>query len=119
MFDFSALKAQTRQIVHDTLAVQAFYRVGAGAEIETRARWHNKIVMVADLNDGAGYAQSIQGPEKVVMAPVDIDGVAFTPVRGATLRFPGYGNETLRLDSKEPKDGPLTQTWVCIRLGAS
>lgn len=116
-FDFASLKAKTRTIVHDRLGVQAFYTATEDdSEIEIRARWHSKIDRFGDLYDGAGYAEVVEGIDRVVLWPTDVQGNQVEFVKLGKIRFPGYDDLTVELAVREPKDGPITIIWQVRKL---
>ena len=112
-FDFADLKAKTRRVVHDTLGVSAFYQDDSmSAPKEIRARWHNKVNQFGDLMD-QGYAEVVQGVDRVVVFPADYPTINF--VRGGMVTFPKY-NRTFRLELLEPSDGPEQAVWQAVNL---
>lgn len=112
-FDFAALKAKTRRVVHDTLAVDAFYQDDSmGAARPIKARWHNKLDRFGDLMD-QGYAEVVEGVDRVVLFPCDYPTLNF--VRGGVVTFPAYGR-SFRLEVREPKDGAHHAVWQVVSV---
>lgn len=112
-FDFASVKAQARRVLHDTLAVQAFYQDNSmiGPE-EIRARWHNKQVLpMGDLNN-EGYADVLEGVDRIVLFPGDTPGITFR--KNGTVTFPDYGL-AFTLDTLEPRSGALQAVWKVTR----
>lgn len=121
-FDFAAAKRSARAVVHETMAVQAFYVDDSlSAEIEIKARYHAKVSKpFGDLYDGAGYSETIDGVDRIVFQTptVDIDGVAFTPVRLGVVRFPtliDVAGLTFSLENRDPATGPGEEVWTLTR----
>lgn len=112
-FDFAALKAKTRRVVHDTLGVEAFYQDDSmSAPRPIRARWHNKVDRFGDLMD-QGYAEVVQGVDRIVLFPRDYPTINF--VRGGVVTFPAY-QRSFRLEVLEPKDGPDQAVWQAVNV---
>lgn len=112
-FDFAALKATTRRVVHDTLGVPAFYQDNSmSAPQPIRARWYNKDAQLGDLMD-QGYAEVVQGVDRVVVFPCDYPTLNF--IRGGVVTFPGY-QRAFRLDVLEDADGPLKAIWQSVSV---
>jgi len=109
-FDFAAVKSRARRTVNATFGVQAFYTDDSvDAPIETRARLHNRISRpYGDLTDGSGYAEIIEGIDRIVLIPEDINGFPFTPKRGGVMTFPStHPSEEFVLEVQEPDK----QSW--------
>jgi hypothetical protein len=117
MFDFASAKALVRQVVQSTFGVQAFYSDDSvDAPIEIRARWHNQLSRpFGDLENG-GYAEVIEGIDRIVLIPNDVDGYPVTLQRGGIVTFPTMlpGVEFI-LDIREPASGPLEEAWTVTR----
>lgn len=121
-FDFAAAKRSARALVHSTLAVQAFYLDDSmSVEVECRVRAHLKVSKpIGDLYDGSGYANILDGADRVVFQTptVDVLGVAFTPVKNGVIRFPTLVDvldQTFTLDVREPTSGPGEEIWRISR----
>lgn len=112
-FDFASVKAQARRVLHDTLAVQAFYQDHSmSAPEEIRARWLNKSNVLTGDIDNQGYAEVLEAVDRIVLFPDDTPSIQFKT--GGTVQFPGYGLSFV-LDTREPKNGPLSQVWKASR----
>jgi len=117
-FDFAALKARTRRVVHDTLAVAALYdHVGLVVPVELRVRWHNKIARFGDI-ENVGYAEIIEGINRVIFDRDELNEKGVVLERGGrvTLTPPQYHGAVLVLDTMEPDTGPIDQTWLVGRI---
>lgn len=102
-FNFADLKVETRRAVHDTLGVPAFYQDDTmSAPRAITARWFNKSAKYGDLVE-AGYAEVVEGVDRVVFFPCDYPTIRF--VRNGVITFPDY-KMSFRLDTLEPPDGP-------------
>ncbi len=117
-FDFASAKALVRRAVQDTLGVQAFYSdASVDAPVEIKARWHNRVSRpMGDLNDG-GYAEIIEGIDRIVLIPVAVkNGKRLAMERGGVITLPTVlsGVEFI-LEHKEPDTGPLEEAWVVTR----
>lgn len=113
-FDFAALKARTRQIVHDTLAVEGEYthptKVGA---VTLRVRWHNKLVRTGELLD-TGYAEVLEGVDRVIFNRPELHEKSVVLTRGGQVRLtdPRFNGAVLVLDSQQPIVGPVEEIWM-------
>lgn len=108
-FDWHSVKASVRRTVHDTFAVQAFFKANAlSTPVEIRARLHDKIVVMGDPQN-EGYATTIEGVHRIVLFPGDSDP-PLVPVRGSTVNFPGIA-KTFVLDTESDTQDSLTQVW--------
>jgi hypothetical protein len=113
-FDFASAKRNARRVVNTTLGVRAFYMdASMSAPVETRARLHSKINRFGDeVNDG--NAEYIEGTDRIIWIPEDLNGDAIVARPLGTLTFPDYDQEVV-LRVLEATDGPLTQTWLVTR----
>lgn len=116
-FDFAAAKSLVRRTVHATFGVQAFYQDAlVNVPVEIRARWHNRMSRpFGDLNDG-GYAEVIEGIDRIVLIPVSVKGDAVVLHREGVITLPTIlpGVEFI-LEHKEPETGPLEEAWAVTR----
>ncbi len=125
-FDFAQAKTNARRAIHSALAVQATYVDDSIAvPVEIKARWHNKISRpFGDLENG-GYAEIIEGIDRIIFnletvdgvdTVVDVDGFPVTLLRNGTVTFPELlpGVE-FNLDHKEPATGPVEEAWAVTR----
>lgn len=116
-FDFAAVKARARRVVHDTMAVDAEYLDDSLAAPEPlRIRWHNKIVQGGDLED-AGYSMMIEGVDRVIFDQAELLLKAVEIQRGGKLRLlaPQYNGAILIMGEREPEFGPVEQIWFVGR----
>ncbi len=121
-FDFSKAKLLVRQTVHETLAVQAFYRDSSmNAYVPVKARWHNKIDRMGDL-DNQSYAELIQGIDRVIFSAEEARTLGVK--RGGEIMFSGYspsndsgegGDLRFTLQVREPAGGPFEEVWEVSR----
>jgi hypothetical protein len=113
-FDFAALKSATRRVVHDTLGVTALYQDDAmSAPVAIKARYlKQKVDRYGDLVE-QGYAEVVEGIDRVVLFPCDYQTLNFA--RGGLLTFPDY-KLTFRLELMEPADGPLQSVWQVVKV---
>jgi hypothetical protein len=112
-FDFAHAKASARRTVNTVFGVQAFYTdASISTPIETRARWHSRIAKpYGDLYDGAGYSEVVEGIDRIVLIPEDINGFPFSPVRNGQFTFPSIPGLTFTLEYRDPTMGPPAQAW--------
>lgn len=111
-FNFAALKAETRRVVHDILGVDATYQDNTmNAPVSIKARLKAKNDLIGDLGD-QGYAQVLEAVDRIVLIPSDYPTVTFR--QGGEVVFTDYGI-TVILEAMEPKTGPLTDTWRVSR----
>lgn len=107
-FNFAALKAETRRVVHDILGVDATYKDSSmSAPVAIKARLKSKIDNVGNLGD-MGYAEVVEGVDRIVLIPSDFPEITFR--QGGTITFTDY-NISVTLDVLEPSTGPLTALW--------
>lgn len=117
-FDFADAKVLVRRTVQKTFGVTAFYRApdSVDAPIEMRARWHNQISKpYGGLQDGDGYAQIIEGIDRIVCIPEDVFGAQVTLARNGEFTFPSIPDTTFVLELREPATGPLEELWSVTR----
>lgn len=108
-FDFAALKAETRQVVHDTLAVSASYLDSTMAEpVDLTVRFHTKINRFGDMLD-QGWAEVIEGVNRLIFNVPELTEQGVTLRRGGKVTFtaPGYESIVLVLHAQEPDTGPV------------
>ena len=113
MFDFAAVKARVRQTVHDTFGILALYVDDqSGVQEELRVRFHTKINRFGDLQD-AGWAEVVEGVNRLILNKTELDLKEITPVRGARLVFIPASFEGLELilQVQEPSTGPVDVVW--------
>lgn len=126
-FDFASAKLDARRTVHATFGVQGFYSDDSISDIEVRARWHDKTNRpIGDLENG-GYAQIVEGIDRIVFlcetteddeaATVrDVDGNSITLQRGGRMTFPKMlPTVEFELDYAIPADGPIEEIWSVTR----
>lgn len=111
-FDWQAVKARTRRIVHTTFGGDATYFDSMQDSVELKVRWHNKIEIAGDL-ENSGYGQTIEGIERVIF---DRDELV---AKGVTLRNNGIvkmaDGTVLTLAAQEPMVGPIEIIWQVAR----
>lgn len=112
-FDFAAAKALARRTVQETFGVQAFYSdATVNVPVEFRARWHNRSNRpVGDL-DAGGYAEIVEGIDRIVFI---LEDCPFTPTRTGVVTFPSIPGQEFILEYKEPASGPLEESWTVTR----
>lgn len=112
-FDFAKAKSMMRRAVHTTLSVSAFYTdLNTETPVELSVRWHNKIELQGDMSS-AGYAEVIEGIERIILSKSELEAKNITPRRGGevTILTPGWGEPVITLDSREPQFGPDEEIW--------
>lgn len=116
-FDFASAKLAARRTVHETFGVQAFYTDASMiAPVETRARWHSRISKpYGDLYAGAGFSETIEGIDRIVLIPDALDGTPITLVRGGRFTFTNIPGATFVLDHRDPTLGPPTEAWTVTK----
>lgn len=116
-FDFASAKALVRRTVQETFGVPAFYSdATVNVPVEIRARWHNRVNRpVGDL-DAGGYAEIVEGIDRIVLIPTDCKtGQSVTLNRLGVVSFPSIPGEEFILEHKEPASGPLEEAWAVSR----
>lgn len=115
---FAAAKALARRTVHDTMSVAATYIDQAlPMAVSLRVRWHNKIVQGGDL-ENQGYAQVITSYDRVIFDRDELAVFGTIIQRGGkvTITEPGYDNQLLLIDERDPLAGPLTEAWIVSKV---
>lgn len=111
-FDWQTVKARTRRVVHNTFGGDAKYMDFMQPEIALTVRWHNKIQVGGDL-EGAGYAETIEGIERIIFDREEL------LAKGVTLRNNGTvimaDGTVLTLGTQEPIVGPIEVIWQVAR----
>lgn len=116
-FDFAALKAKTRQIVHDTMAIAATYHDPSLSQPQAlRIRWHNKMGLHGDLGTD-GYATLIDSVNRVIFDRDDLIANGLVIERGGvlTVTTSGYNNARLIIDSRDELSGPTEEIWLVAK----
>lgn len=113
-FDFAAIKAQARQLVHDTFAVSALFQYDSSSvPIEVTARFHNRLVKQG-LVENAG-AEVYENIDQVIFNVDVLSQIGLIPSRGNLVTFPAYQDLTVVLDYKMPNTGPVEEVWTVTR----
>ena len=116
--NFAAIKAKARRDVHASLSVSARYESYSQEAIVEglSVRWHNKMQLVGD-NDSGGYAQIIDGIERIVFMQDELQAKGVTLEGGDVIIITaeGYGNVGLVLQTQEPIVGPVEVIWQVSR----
>lgn len=113
----AAIKAKARKAVHAAFSYSATYQDGTlDAAVGVQVRWHNRLVMLGDY-DSSGYANIIDGIERIIFDRDELGSLGLTPRRGGKVVIieEGMNSTTLTLDSKEKNVGPLEEKWVVVR----
>lgn len=112
---FSALKAQARQAVHNYFAVVASYTDAFTPPTVVGVRWHNKLIRPMPNMEGTGYAEVIEGVNRIIFAQAELQtlDVLLRPKgRVSLVDYPGI---VFVLESREPPDGPVDVVWNVSR----
>lgn len=111
------IKARARKAVHAAFAYRATYKDSTvDTPVIINARWHNKLVLMGDYQDN-GYANIIEGIEKVIFDRDEMAAVGITPRQGGvvTIIEPDFGDVILELDQRDPYVGPVEEKWSVAR----
>lgn len=117
MPSLAQIKAKARKAVHAAFSYSATYKDGTlDAAVPVRVRWHNRLVMLGDY-DQSGYANVIDGIERVIFDRSELATLGIEPVRGGvvTITDEGMNNTRLVLDTCEKHVGPLEEKWMVAR----
>ncbi len=117
-FDFAALKATTRRIVHDTLSMDAlYYDKSLAAPVALRVRWHYKQAPVGDI-ENEGYPMYLDLVEKVIFDKEELALKGVTVVRGGRVQVTSPGFEGyLAVDTQDGENvGPVVEAWRVGKL---
>lgn len=112
-FDFAAVKARARRIVHDTFGITAEYTYNdADVPVPLRVRWHNKMAAVGDLN-GDGYAMTLESIDRVIFNTDELAEKNLMIQRGGRIKItaPQFGGQILTIDTREKASGPAEEIW--------
>lgn len=112
-FDFAAIKAEVRSIVHETMAIPAVYTDGqCGDSASLRVRFHSKINRFGDLTE-QGWAEIVEGVNRLIFDKRELDeqGVVLRSGGQVTLQARGFENIVLVLHVREPEEGPINVVW--------
>ena len=113
-YDRAASIAAARRAVHSTMSKEVSYEDPDSPGLVTlRVRWHNRIAIQGDLVE-AGYANVIDGVNRVVFDKVELDEKGVVPARGAKITT-GDG-DVLVLDHMEPTAGPIEIIWGVAKV---
>jgi len=118
VFDFAAVKAHARKIVHDTFGVDAEYEASSSAvPVPLRVRWHNKMAVVGDP-ENAGYPVSLEGIDRIIFNTDELAEKGIIPARGGYVKItaPGFNGQVLSLEAREKKCGPQEEIWQVAPL---
>jgi hypothetical protein len=112
---FSALKAQARQAVHETFKVAASYSDAFTPPIGLHVRWHNKLIRPMPNMEGVGYAELIEGVNRIIFAQDELQSLNVLPRSKGRVLLSDYGSIVFVLESREPADGPVDVIWNVSR----
>lgn len=110
---FAAIKAQARRAVHTAFSFDATYQDRSLTDaVPITVRWHNRLVIQGDY-DSSGYANVIDGIERVIFNREELATLGIKPVQNAVIIITeeGYEGTTLFLDQKEAHVGPVEEKW--------
>jgi hypothetical protein len=115
--EFASWKAEARRAAHDTFAVAATYQDASLPEpVALRVRWHNK---VANVTGNGDYATMIETAERIVFDRDELAEKGVSPVRGGVVTLTAYArgdvSPAVWLDTREPYDGQINETWNVAR----
>lgn len=113
------LKAKTRRAIHGVFSVRAQYQdFTMAAAVDITVRWHHRIDRFGDIESG-GYAEQIDGIERAIFNREELaeKGVVLRRRGLVTLTEGEWGGAVLRLDTKEPRDGPVEEIWGVAAIG--
>jgi len=109
--NFSAIRAQARRAVHDTLAAPATYQhTETGAEYPVSVRHRGKVEAVG--TSGSSFAQLLATQDFIIfdadeLTALDLElrvnGIVSIDIGGTTLVFV--------LEAAEPSTGPVDRPW--------
>lgn len=114
--DFWTIKTQTRRDVHAAFAIPALYQDATMAAAETlHVRWHNRQARPLGNLPGGDYAEVFELIDRVIFNTEELEAVGVVPMRNGSLTYPQFDNFRLILDAREPRDGPIKETWTIQR----
>jgi hypothetical protein len=112
---FAQIKRDLRRLVHDTFAVSATYQDASMLHpVDLRVRLHTRRASPFGDMEGAGFAEVIENVDRVVFDKDELSAKGLTPCPKGVVSFPDYGM-CVRLDVREPSDGPIREAWRVVR----
>lgn len=113
-FSFADAKALARRTVHDTLGVPAqYYDTVDQTPRSINARWLTKQVLVGQLGNNDGYAETIESDNRVVFVPSDHPGLTLR--MNGRVTFTHMPEQEFVLRVKEKSTGPLEEIWQVVQ----
>jgi hypothetical protein len=116
----ASLKREARRAVHDTLGTPALYSDAAHTTpVPLRVRWHGRQSLLG-AGDAPGFASTVETVEKIVFDREELQALGLTPIRDGVVVLPDFVRTDgqpfmVRLDNREPYNGPVNVTWQAAR----
>lgn len=113
------LRTRARRDIHGAFSVAAVYSDDTLDEpVPVSVRWHHRIDRFGDL-DAGGYAEVVDGVERLIFDRDELaeKGLQLRRHGLVTLTETGWSGIALRLDTREPYDGPVEEIWGVAALG--
>lgn len=113
-FDLAALKASSRQALHECLAVAAFYEDSETPPTGITVRAHNKMVRAGALDGGFGV-EVFEGLDRLIFNAPEIISKNIVLFHGGYVTIPQYGLR-YSLEAQEQSDGPVNIYWTVAAI---
>lgn len=117
-FDFAAVLATARRVVHDTFALEVeYYDPSLAGPVPLRVRWHYKQVLFGDL-DSEGYPQVVDLIQKAIFDDEELltRGVTINVGGRLTIKAKGHKNAVLVMHTRDDDVGAVNETWRVGKL---
>jgi hypothetical protein len=110
------LKATARREMHATMGVAATYEDDTLLDpVAVTVRLHTRRTTQPGMVS-PNMAEMISGAERLVFNREDLETAGVELVREGRVTIPEYDDVVFILDSKDPPDGPINESWVVGRV---
>lgn len=114
--DFWTIKTRARRDIHAAFAITALYQDASMAAAKTvHVRWHDRLARPLGNLPGGDYAEVFENIDRVLFSDEELADIGVVPMRNGSLIFPQFDGFRVVLDAREPKDGPIKQSWTIQR----
>lgn len=121
---WASYKALARRAVHTAFCVSAVYKDpdGVVSAEALKVRWHMRQTLAGQLDNG-GYAEVVEGIEKIIFDKDELQALALTPERNGTITL--MAPEYRLIDGSQPEfvlqyqdedTGPVEESWQVTRV---
>lgn len=107
---WAAIKDRLRRAVQDVFEVPALYDDDDHTALPVNVRFHGRMATIQPFTQD-GSATSLEIVEQVVFDVTALERIGLTPARGGVLTLSSHNDAQYRLDTRVPRDGPVTEVW--------